>query len=235
MTKTDLHDLNQSQFAEYAGVSRQNISALIKKGEIIKKENGKIDIDDPVNAFYLDGRKDAPRVVTNPKGAKGGPADLPGDKPVKPKPKKRGRPKKTDPKSAEEKPVETNKPSPPQGEEGPSLQKQKLQYEVDKLREQKIGLKMDNAKKRGQLFEIESLGETVFGYISALNQNIMEMPASFLDELEAALKSKKSRAERLNIITAPICEAIAETKEEIQKEIKKAKRELSIKNKEDNT
>lgn len=227
MTDIDYHNLNQSQFAEYAGVSRQAVSILIKKSTVVKKENGKIDIDDPVNSFYLDGRKDAPRVVTNPKGAKGGPADLPEDKPIKtkpkPAPKKRGRPKKTDPKPVKQKHAETVKTNPPAGEERPSLQKQKLELEVKKLKENVEKAKLENAKARAEVCEIDTLAVTVLDYCIALNKNLLDNPRSFVDDFEAGMKMGKSKTELTDILRKPISEAIEDTMNLIVKEIKKYK------------
>ena len=72
--------------------------------------------------------------------------------------------------------------------------------------------------------EIETLGDTCIGMLSALMQNIMNMPTGFIDEFDSAAKTKKTRSERIDILTNPICTAIVETKQEILKELEKARR-----------
>ena len=49
--------LNQSQFANLSGVSKQAVSKGIKDKLIVKNEDGKIDISDPINAKYLSSSK----------------------------------------------------------------------------------------------------------------------------------------------------------------------------------
>jgi len=76
-------------------------------------------------------------------------------------------------------------------------------------------------KIRAEVIDIETIAVELVGYLTALNQNIMEMPKGFFDEFHSGMKSKKSRADLIDIITKPICEAIQETKIRVTKTIKK--------------
>lgn len=209
-------NLSISAFARLAGCSRQNIHSLIKKSLLILDcDSGQMNPMDPTNAFYLEQRKIDPRIITNP-----GKEKVKKEIPVKQKKEKiipEKIPKKTDP----IKPTKILKDS-----EIPVSQR-KLNLEVKKLEAQVNGLEIKNAQIRGQLFQKETLGDTVYGYLSALNQNIMNLPKSIIDDFEAAIKSKKTRSEKIDIITSPICLAISETKEEIKKTIDRAKKEAA--------
>lgn len=104
-----------------------------------------------------------------------------------------------------------------------NLTEQKLKKENIKLDEQIKQLRIKNNHARGLLIEKESLGDTVYGYINALNHNIMSMPKGIIDEFESGLKTGMTRAELINILTEPICEAIKDTKDGIKKEIAKSR------------
>ena len=100
---------------------------------------------------------------------------------------------------------------------------QKLTNEVKKLDKQNLQLDIKNSQSRGLLIEKESLSDTVYGYLNALNHNMMSIPKSVIDDFSAGIKTEMTRSELINILTLPICEAIHDTKEEIKKEIAKAR------------
>lgn len=83
--------LNQSQFAEKAGVSRAAVSKAIKKGRVIRDPDLGIDLSHAVNREYLNS-ENASRTRRDNKGDRPGPKKAyPKPKPlkkVKPKPKK---------------------------------------------------------------------------------------------------------------------------------------------------
>ena len=74
-------------------------------------------------------------------------------------------------------------------------------------------------KSRSVLIEIETLGETCMGYLATLNQNAMQIAETFVDEFEAAMKTKKTRSTKIDILRKPICDMIAETMDDITKEL----------------
>lgn len=218
--------MTQSDFAKLAGVSRQNISALVKKGEIIKEDNGGINPENEANAIYLAGRKDAPRVITNP-----APKKIKPEKEVK-EIKKRGRPKKSKNETEIIIPI-IDTPSSKKEGDPPSLQKQKLLLEVEKLKENVEKARLENAKARAEVCEVDTLLNVVIGYCIALNKSILNMPKSYIDDFEIAMKQGKSKTILNDILTAPISMEIEETIQIIKKEIKKYKdaaRRAMIKN-----
>ncbi|MCK5614774.1 hypothetical protein KAR91_73615 [Candidatus Pacearchaeota archaeon] len=79
-------------------------------------------------------------------------------------------------------------------------------------------------KSRSLLIEIETLAETCMGYLATLNQNIMQVPETFVDEFEASMKAGKTRTDKIDILRIPICAFIAETIEGITNEIDKERK-----------
>lgn len=208
--------LSISAFARLAGCTRQNISSLVKK-ELLIIEDKKLDVDNEINQYYLQQRKENPRAVTNP----GKP-----NEPVKKENKiivKKPEPDKKKKKPVSKKPPEKSD-SQKSSKVGKPLSQQKLEIEIERITEQRNKLRLENAKARAELVEREKLAETCFGYLSALNQNIMSMPKSYIDDFSAGIKSKATRSKLTDILTIPICEAISETKSEIKKVISKAKK-----------
>ena len=78
-------------------------------------------------------------------------------------------------------------------------------------------------KSRAELIDIETMGETVMGYLMTLNQTILDAPRSFVDNFESGVKTGKSKSDLTDILRAPIMEAIKDTKEIITKELRKHK------------
>lgn len=196
--------LSQTDFSKIANCSRQNIAKLISKGKL-PTENGKISLEHPDVIEYLK-KRDVPESKI----------EIP-DKKVetkKPKPKRKTKREKND------------FDEPPQNSQSQSSSASRRELEIRKLKAQIDGYEIKNAASRGQLIERESLSDTIFGYLSALNQNIMSMPTGFIDEFESGIKTGMTRAELINILTNPISETIKETKEEIEKEIKKYIRDI---------
>ena len=214
-------ELSATKFAELAEVSRQIITRLSNKGTLVKN-GSKLDIKNPTNKFYLEGReiKLGKKILENfkpetkkepiKKKVKISPTFKIKEE-VKPKPKPKPKPKY----------VNNN-----DSDEEIPLQQQKLKIEVEKLKEQKDKLVRENAVGRAELISKKEVADRLFGYLIALNKNIMGIPLGYIDDFEAAVKSKSTRSEKTNILTIPICEAIEETKIELKKEISRISREL---------
>jgi len=215
--------LTISAFARLSDCTRQNISSLVKKGLLILTD-GKLDTENETNKFYLSQRKEHPRQITNPgkekieKALKGEPVEVKKPK-VENTEKKVVVKKERVKKNQKKKHLESDEP-----EKEKSFQQQKLELEVEKLKEQRDKLRRENEEGRAELVRRESLGDTCFGYLAALNQNIMSIPKGMIDEFESALKSGSTRSELINTLTSPICESINETKSAIKKEIRKAQK-----------
>lgn len=237
--------VNQSKTAALVGCSRNNFSKMWRKEKELPgqysffSDSGKIDISDPE---FIDSYGDH---VAEWNSMQEPAAAAPKEpvQPAKPPAKKRGRPPgSTNKKKQEAAPAA---PADPPPKERTEKQKEQDRSASDReneslsskaLREKAVQAKytsqilsaqkadMELKKARGELVEIETLGETCIGYLSALNQNIMECPASFLDEMEAAMIAKKTRSEKLDILRKPICDSISETITLIEKELKNAKR-----------
>lgn len=73
---------------------------------------------------------------------------------------------------------------------------------------------------QGELIRKDLVADTCFGYLSALNINIMETPQSFLDELEGVIINKGSRSSKMDIVTRPICDAIEQAIKQIERTLK---------------
>lgn len=209
--------LNRSKFALLAECSRQNIKKLVDNKTLVLNKDNKLDINNPENNFWLEQRKSKTDLkINNP----GKPIDV--EKVIKPAVKKTikiSKNKKPTPEEPEDKDDEKE-------DKEETLQSKKLRIEVQKLEEQRDKLIRENAVGRAELINKKELADRLFGFIIALLKNIMGMPAGYIDDFEAAVKSKNTRAEKINILTVPICEAIEETKSEIKKELRKITREL---------
>jgi len=79
--------------------------------------------------------------------------------------------------------------------------------------------KIELEKVRSKLVEIETLGDTCIGYLAAFNHNIMDFPKSIVDDFEAAMKTNKTRSDKIDIILKPICIQIKETISQITTEL----------------
>lgn len=73
---------------------------------------------------------------------------------------------------------------------------------------------------QGELVRKDLVADACFGYLSALNINIMETPQSFLDELEGVIINKGSRLVKMEIVTKPICSAIEQAIKQITKTLR---------------
>jgi hypothetical protein len=89
--------VNQSKFAELAGVSRAAISLAIKRGRVIRQGKMGIDLEDPVNVTYLQSENDSRTRSKKPKKT---------TKKPKPTKKSKPKPKKLPPASEKAQPVE---------------------------------------------------------------------------------------------------------------------------------
>lgn len=175
-------------------------------------EDGKVNIEDPTFRIKYETRikpEELQKIKDKLKPKK---------KPVKKKP-----PKKVSRETKKETVVEKPKTPRKKKDKIATLTEQKLQNEVKKLDKQNLQLDIKNSQARGLLIEKESLSDTVYGYIDALNHNIMSIPKGIIDDFAAGIKTKMTRSELINILTLPICEAIHDTKVEIKKEIAKTR------------
>lgn len=83
-------------------------------------------------------------------------------------------------------------------------------------------LEMEVKLLQGELVRKDAVGDACFEYLGALNLNIMEMPQSFLDELEGSILNKESRLKKMEIVTKPICEAINAAINQVEKKLKQS-------------
>jgi hypothetical protein len=209
--------LNRSKFALLAECSRQNIKKLVDNKTLVLNKDGKLDITNPENMFWLEQRKNKTELKINNPGKT---VDV--KKNIKTAVKKAVKISKNKKTKLEEPETEDDKTE----NKEETLQSKKLRIEVQKLEEQRDKLIRENAVGRAELINKKELADRLFGFIIALLKNIMGMPAGYIDDFEAAVKSKNTRAEKINILTVPICEAIEETKTEIKKELRRITREL---------
>ena len=207
---------NQSEFAIFTNCTRQNVSKSVKQGFLIKTSDGKIDSDDPINREWIELRFLNDSAIKERRFS-----DIKQESHIKKRTKSKNDTKNT---------LLNNKPPKIQNNDSDDdevpLQRQKLQYEVAKMKEQYEKLALDNRKARSELVERETLAAAVFGYLIALNKNILAMPESFIDDFQAKLKIGKSRPELCDILRGPITQAIVDTKDQIKKEIEKYKRDI---------
>lgn len=223
--------LTISAFSQLAECSRQNIHSLVKKGELIKDDDGKMDPVNPINAEYLAARKIGKRKITN-RGGK-----VPGNNPpeIKKTVKKKESENKIKTEKKQEKkktvisfpqttPEDTDEEKERRREEATKRAIEKSKLELEKLKEDVETRRLKNEKERGKLCEVDTLGKTLIGYVIALNKTLLDQPRSFVDEFESAIKMGKSKTELTDIIRKPASSAIMETKDIIKKEIQKFKR-----------
>ena len=185
--------VSQTKFAKMTGRSRQAISQRAKRGTLVALKNGKLDTEDLINASFL-------REVEEDKSINSGVSQV-------------------------ESNTSSNNLGGPPGPPGPptpvdhltkSASDAKRGQEVLKYKKLEIEIKT----MQGDLVLRESIGNACFGYLSTLNINIMEMPQSFLDELEAVIINKGSRSEKMEIVTKPICDAIGHAILQIERVLK---------------
>ena len=215
----------QSGFARLAEVSRQNISALIKKGILVLNEDNKLDSSNPINAAYLVEREINPRMITNPGKIK---SEKIKKEPVKKVPQKTVT-KKTVVKKEPAKNKTTKKDD--EEEEFKKLAKEstRAKYKKEIFLSQKA--EMDLKKSRAELAELDTIGKTCIGYCIALNQNLLDQPRSWIDNVEAAIKNGKSKTDITDIARKPEMMAIEHTIEMIKKELARYKRDIKSDNK----
>lgn len=224
---------SQSELSKITKCSRANISKLTKKNPpiLIAGPDGKIDIEDPTNCVWYETRMlkidgtSAPQVPKNPAE------------------KKKTAPKKQKSAINSEKTIESETdqaaPSTPDtprhttrkteksDEDTPkdeSMAARKMRLEVENLQEKLEKSKIENKKARASLVEVDTLGMAVFGYLIALNKNMLSIPKSYIDEFAAALKAGKSKTELTDILTKPISAAIVDSRDQIKKELERYKR-----------
>lgn len=211
---------SQSELSRATGCTRQNISAAVKSGHLVKTPDGKIDTENSANRFWIESRTVNASKIQTP----------PGPRPTKPKKPKAEKPhlptyaesgySAPNPDDYELDPDDTNSAT----GDVVSLAEKKMRLEVEKLEEQRDKLKIENQKARAELVEREILSDALFGYLVALNKNILSMPRSYIDEIEAALKMGKSKIEASDILTRAIGHEITVTKDQIKREIERYRR-----------
>jgi hypothetical protein len=235
----------QAALARITNCSRANISKLTKQNPpvLIPEPDGKINIDNEINRVWYETRmvrigKDPQEKQTNTEKK----AQI--KKTRAKKIKKTNSEKPNKPETAPEtKPTIESETDQVSGNEENNifpenkddekkeaikepLALQKMRLEVENLREKLEKSKLENKKARAALVEIDTLGSTLFGYLIALNKNILSMPQSYVDEFDAAKKAGKSKTELTDILTKPISTAIIDSRDQIKKEIQKYKRHV---------
>lgn len=184
--------VSQSKFARITDRTRQAIFQRVKRGTLVADKHGKMDTEDPINAEFIEqieGEKKIKEFNDNPNKVQ--------------KPKQFNNHDNSEPKINYENSFSQNVSKAKSGQE--ILKYKKLELEVKLL--------------QGELVRKDSVADICFGYLSALNINIMETPQSFLDELEGAILNKSSRSNKIEIVTKPICAAISNTILQIEKKI----------------
>lgn len=187
--------VSQTEFAKMTGRTRQAISQRTKRGSLVATASGKIDTKNPINAQFLMEIEEE-RAITNPPEIKKTPPGESKENPDHPAQSKQ----EPNPPNA----LMKNAASAKQGQE--VLKYKKLELELKAL--------------QGELIRRDLVADVCFGYLSALNINIMEFPQSFLDELEGAIINKSTRSTKMEIVTRPICEAITQAISQIEKTLR---------------
>lgn len=232
--------LNQSAFARLAGCKRQNVWASIQNGTLKKDDNGLLDPEHPDNKFWLETRHVTESVPSTKRGPKKKEVvqEIP---PPKKEPKKKvekivtpeitrdehiGSARDENKKHGNKKDSQNKKDPQDHDDEHKNepMQAQKIRLEVEKLREQRDKLKIENQKARAELVDRELLADALFGYLIALNKKMMDLPLSYVDEFESAMKLGKSKTELTDILRKPISEVIIDCRDQIKKEIESYKR-----------
>lgn len=207
-----------SEFARLTGVSRQNISVLAKKGEmVVRNENGKIDITDKINHDYILSQQEKH------------------EDDITPIPEKKTPTKKlkiitstgSKTKNTYDAPPENDEPE----NENSSLREKARNAKFRKEIAQADKAEMDLKKSRAQLAELDTIGEVCIGYLIALNQELFDIPRSIIDEVTAGIKTGKSKTELTDILRKPSMKAVADSMDFVKKEIARYKRDVKSDNK----
>lgn len=111
------------------------------------------------------------------------------------------------------------------------LQKKSIIAKYQKTILDKEKAEMELRKARADLAEIQTIGSICIGYLVALNQELLDQPRSFIDELTSGIKAGKSKTDLTDIARKPAMIAIAEAQEFIKKEIARYKRDIKSENK----
>jgi hypothetical protein len=131
------------------------------------------------------------------------------------------------PKSKEKKEIVIDPPpEKPKDEELSDLQRKstiaKCKSEIYKSEKAEMELK----KARAELAELQTIGQVCIGYLMAVNQNLLDQPRSWIDEISSGIKAGKSKTDLTDLARKPAMEAISEAIELINKEIAKYKRDV---------
>jgi|WetSurMetagenome_2_1015567.scaffolds.fasta_scaffold08452_6 hypothetical protein len=235
---------NQSEFASFCHCTRQNVCKYVKLGYIKKNSDGKIDTDDPVNKNWIESRFINDSIAAAKKDE-----PPPQKKEIEKRPetnKSKQQENITLPRINTREPVKKSipndfyKPVQPFTLDGTDLSKmsmaqRKVYLETAKLQEQYEKLRIENQKARCEVVYKETLGNTCFGYLSALNKMILALPVSYVDEFGAAYKKGKGKTELTDILRKPITQAIIDAREQMKKEIARYVAEMKYTEKEKET
>jgi hypothetical protein len=221
----------QAEFSRFIGCSRAAVSKAVRDNKLKISESGIIDSEIPENKFWMEkvSLKKGNEKAAHEKPAQTKPVTEKKQKPVtEKKPPKKTITKKQLEELTDQLMPETL-PTPPENEQKTekkkeTLAEQKMKLEIANLREKLEKAKLDNQKTRATLVEIDTLGQAIFGYLIALNKNILSMPKSFVDEFAAGQKAGKSKTELTDILVKPISAAIIDARDQIKKEQERHKR-----------
>lgn len=214
-------------------------------------ENGDVDIEHPTfQEKYFDRIKPDVLEKLKNKGKKKKPVKKQEQSKQEPR-KKRGRPpgtknktkqtksgyQPTQPRTPQTPPPKNPSAPPPEDPEDPEKLEMKelanrsmiAKYKKEIFAAEKA--EMELRKARAELAELQTIGETCIGYLIALNQDLLDQPRSFVDEMISGIKTGKSKTDLTDILRKPAMAAISEAQEFIKKELARYKRDIKSENK----
>lgn len=162
-----------SEFAKTCGVSRAAVTQAVRKGALVKGDDGKIDDAHPTNRLYLDGKTGKVRKVV-PTGVSATPTAT----------KRRGHPAKTEPEtvpSADEEDPEAARLDADLAaaveSDDDDLQVQLYKANIAYKRAQRVKIDLETEMKKGNLVERAQMVAVVQGIQKAIDDHLHRLPA----------------------------------------------------------
>jgi len=190
--------ISQSEFASLCNVSRNAILKAIKAGHImtVKRSNiKKVHFDHEVTQAYL--RKQQAKIKNRSNNST--------------IPQETSKSGKKDKNSASHGRNQVTLQS---------LQQEKVEEEIKKIRSDRKLKDLKLEEKRGDLIEKDTLGAIVFQYLDALNMNMLEYPDMIIDSLIDKVKSDQTRGELIQFMRKGLERSIVDTKTQITDRLK---------------
>ena len=214
--------VNQSEFASKCGISRQRVHALVVSGKIHLTPSKKIDLDSQEVAEYI--KRHNEEAVKNPKALQGG---------------KKGKTQSTK-KKIKKQHEKTNMPQVDddireklEPDNIIDLENVMEEYGLDMakkivdIRNKETDTRNKHMKlqiQRGKLFERETVGNMLFGYLESMNKRILDAPENYIDTVIAIVEreGKEGRQKIIDMINNQSSLAIKACKTGIISTIKNA-------------